>query len=396
MEWTGRVPELIFKQLRGEISEDEAVELQDWVSRSERHRAFYDEFISEEQLCAQIVEFYAFRENVLEKISKEIPNVRPGVIRVFTKKTRAYAAAVIGLLFVVGGGAILMDRSLKKGTAEVKNAALGSGNVGTPGRSRAVLTLGDGSMIDVDSLRKGAMTREGNAEISKKDSAQLVYSPLSDGTDGITYNTLTTPRGGQYRLMLPDGSKVWLDAASSLRFPTSFTGKDRQVELTGQAYFEIVKDTRKPFRVKVNELTVDVIGTSFNIMAYGDEPSVKTSLIQGAVQVRQGSSVMTLFPGQQASATMKAGVELVRDADMEEAVAWKDGSFYFNKAGIEAVMRQIGRWYNVNVVYEGVKTVNSFTGVISRNTSLADVLKILELSGVRFHLDRDTVTVLPL
>ncbi|HEY8967609.1 MAG TPA: FecR domain-containing protein [Puia sp.] len=392
MEWTGRTPELIFKELRGEISVEEAVELQIWVSRSEEHRAFYERFTSKEGLYAEILEFYEFRENVMEKIGREIPVMRPKVKALFSKRTWAYAAAVIGLLLVVGGGTMLMDHSPKRGTAVVKKAAAGSGKEVLPGRNRAVLTLGDGSMVDLDSLGKGAMARDGNAEIIKKDSGQLVYSSLHNAAGAVAYNILTTPRGGQYRVVLPDGSRVWLNAASSLRYPTSFAGNGRVVELKGEAYFEIAKDRNRPFQLRVNDLTVDVLGTSFNVMAYSDEPSVRTSLIEGAVRVRSGDTAVTLRSGQEADAKQE-GLRLVAKADTSAVLAWKNGVFQFDGADIASVMRQVSRWYDVKVVYEGTRPVNSFSGVIRRSTNLSNLLKILELSGVHSRTEGNTVTI---
>ena len=394
MELTARIPDLIFKELRAEIDEAELAELRDWVSRSEEHRAFYEKFTVEEKLHAQIIEFYEFKKNVFEKISREIPGLRPRMVPLFSKRMWAYAAAVIFLVLAGGGGYIWMNRDPAPGAVGKEDMSGHFGNDIAPGGNKAILTLGDGSTIVLDSAHNGSLAQQGNARVVKLDSGRLAYNVLHEKPTGIVYNTLATPRGGQYQLTLPDGSKVWLNAASSLRYPTAFTGKDREVELTGEAYFEVAKNAEKPFKVKVNDLTVDVPGTSFDIMAYTDEPAVRTSLLDGAVRVEQGNTALLLHPGQQAG-LVNSELRLTGEMDPEEVLAWKNGLFKFNGAGIETVMRQISRWYNVDIVYEGEKTTHSFSGVIGRNTNMSNVLKILEFSGVHFRIERNTVTVLP-
>lgn len=286
-----------------------------------------------------------------------------------------------------------------------------------PGGNKATLTLADGTVIDLDKAANGAIATEGKTIVRKKTDGQLEYEsarpPLA--TDhSPSYNTLTTPHGGQYYLELPDGSKVWLNAATSIRYPTAFTGNERAVELTGEAYFEIKKNHAKPFRVHLaspsvggggREGLIEVLGTHFNVNAYPDEALFKTTLLEG--QVREWASndttnikeAVTLHPGQQAQMkNTSAGnghIRVVEDADTEEAIAWKNGLFYFDNVDIQAIMRQLARWYRVQVVFKGKVPARRFAGQVSRSANLSQVLKILELSRIHFTIENDVVTVLP-
>ena len=272
-----------------------------------------------------------------------------------------------------------------------------------PGTNKATLTLADGTTIDLDAARNGVLGQQGKTRLIKSKDEELVYQPGQDKrvADSRTsagnearYNLLTTPRGGQYQLQLPDGSKVWLNAATSLRYPTSFTGADRVVELKGEAYFEITADAKKPFKVKVlkggapeaEPLQVEVLGTHFNIMDYDEEPAIRTTLLEGLVRVSKGSHNVLVKPGEQAR--LGSSEELrVMAADTEEAVAWKDGMFRFRDAGIGEVMRQLARWYDVEVVYVNGVPRDRFQGEMYRNVNASKILKVLEASGVHFTVE---------
>ncbi|WP_438940080.1 FecR family protein, partial [Chitinophaga hostae] len=241
------------------------------------------------------------------------------------------------------------------------------------------------------------LARQGNVNILKLDSGRLAYSAAASKTvDAPTFNILTTPRGGQFRVILPDGSRVWLNAASSIRFPTTFIGKERRVELSGEAYFEVEEDNNMPFIVGLNgEGQVLVLGTHFNINAYNDEGLQKTTLLEGAVLVTAGGHRQMLRPGEQAQvqpANASAGIT-VRQTDVEEVLAWKNGYFQFNQADLRAVMRQLARWYDVEISYEGSVPESKFWGDISREANITDVLKVLEKSGVHFRLEGKKIIV---
>jgi ferric-dicitrate binding protein FerR (iron transport regulator) len=209
------------------------------------------------------------------------------------------------------------------------------------------------------------------------------------------FQTVVTPRGGQYRLVLPDGSKVWLNASSSLKFPRSFNGKQRQVVLTGEAYFEVAKNAAMPFEVAVNDMRVEVLGTHFNIMSYKEEESINTTLLEGSVRVRMGAAGNLLRPGEQASLYKTTEKISVSGVDVDQAIAWKNGLFLFEGATIESVMKEIARWYDVDVVYKG-KFSQHFRGMISRSVNISQVIKMLELtSEAHFKIDGRTITVMP-
>ncbi len=253
-----------------------------------------------------------------------------------------------------------------------------------PGRDRAILTLANGSTIFLDSVQNGSIQQSG-LKLRKQNGMLIFESVLSENASASSWNTISTPRGGQYKIGLPDGSEVWLNASSLLRFPNSFSGKERVVEISGEAYFEVARDTRKPFRVGVGNMQVMVLGTHFNVNAYPDEQGVKTSLFEGSVKISEGKINRLLKPGQQAIVRNGETEMEINRMNKEEVLAWKNGLFIFNGADITTIMNQIARWYDVKVTFDG-SDINrsSFEGKISRSAPLTDVLKILELSGVKF------------
>jgi len=267
-----------------------------------------------------------------------------------------------------------------------------------PGGNKAILSLENGQKISLDSAANGKLATQGKTAIVKTAEGHLTYDAKAGSTD-VYYNTVSTPKGGQYQLTLPDGTRIWMNAASRLRFPTAFTGKERLVELDGEAYFEVAKDARMPFIVKSkNGMTVQVLGTHFNMMAYGDEQDTKTTLLEGLVKVTNGTSVAILKPGQQAlseTVDSNAPVRINKDADTDEAIAWKNGIFQFNNTDLKAVMRQIARWYNVEISYNDRVPEKRFTGSISRNLKASELLSGIEYVGVHFKIDGNKIIVLP-
>lgn len=264
----------------------------------------------------------------------------------------------------------------------------------SPGGNKAVLRLADGSVIILDSAQNGTLASSSATNVIKLADGQLSVS-ASGKAVAVTNNTLTTPRGGQYAITLADGTRVWLNSSSSLSFPSAFSGPERKVELTGEAYFEVAEMARQPFRVRVNGIDVTVLGTHFNIMAYADEEAVQTTLLEGAVQVRNEAGSSLLKPGQQAL-VKEAGAIRVRDGvDTEQVVAWKNGLFQFEKTRIETIMRQLSRWYGIEVAYNGTVR-NHFTGTIPKQVGIEKVFKMLELTGaVHFSISGNKVTVQP-
>jgi len=265
-----------------------------------------------------------------------------------------------------------------------------------PGSDKAVLELGDGSTVVLDSVKTAMVARQGSAAVVKNAVGGLRYA-AAGGLVKEVYNRLTTPRGGQYRLELQDGTKVWLNAGSSIRYPTAFTGAERRVEIRGEAYFQVAPNAQQPFRVSVEGAVggvqeIEVLGTEFNVNGYADEPDARTTLVNGGVRVVRGNENVVLKPSQQAVGSA-AGLRMQETADLEQVVAWKSGAFGFEDADVPEILRQIARWYDVEVVYDGKMPGDRFTGRFSRNTSLAGVLKILNISGVRLEAENKTIVV---
>ncbi|HEY9561181.1 MAG TPA: FecR domain-containing protein [Anseongella sp.] len=317
------------------------------------------------------------------------------------------AAAVIALLVVSG---VYWMSTLKRPDAPAITGTSEHIQDIPPGGNKAVLTLADGSKISLNEVSGGTLAMQGETKVVKLHSGELAYQPESSTTSpdpgDLLYNTIETPRGGQYQLTLPDGTKVWLNAASSLRYPISFKGPDRTVFLTGEAYFEVAsspatisssdKTAKKPFHVRVNDMTVTVLGTHFNIMAYAGKSQIETTLLEGSVQVNAkttNTDPVQLYPGQQAILDKNnAGIN-VAEVNTEEIVAWQKGYFQFNRANIYAIMRQVERWYDVKVVYEEPMPKEEFIGKISRNESLSSVLRIFKLSKINFRIEGNKIIV---
>jgi hypothetical protein len=267
-----------------------------------------------------------------------------------------------------------------------------------PGGNKAVLTLANGATIALDGASNGLLAQQGSINIQKLVNGQLAYSQdtKQGGNNGAAfYNTITTPRGGQYQATLTDGTKVWLNAASSIRFPVGFAENERSVEITGEVYFEVAKNAGKPFRVQTATSVVEVLGTHFNVNAYNDEQVVKTTLVEGKVRVNTTGSSVYLKPGQQSSVLQSGKIKVETNADVEEARAWKNGSFQFKSADLKTILRQIARWYDVDIIYKGDVNLH-FTGQLTRNINASKVFEQLELTGeVHFKIDGRTVVVSP-
>ncbi|SHG08873.1 FecR family protein [Pedobacter caeni] len=257
-----------------------------------------------------------------------------------------------------------------------------------PGGNKATLTLADGSQISLTDAGNGELAKQSGVKITKNANGQLVYSIVESGLKELGYNTISTPRGGVYQVNLPDGTHVWLNAASSIKFPTTFAHlSQRKVELRGEAYFEVAKHKKLPFIVSTAEQQVEVLGTHFNINSYDDEPEVKTTLLEGSVKVSAGN-VMFLKPGQQATLSdHSSGKIKIGPADIDQVMAWKNGFFHFEKENLHSVLRQISRWYDIDLVYKANRLDDEFMGDIPRNVKLSEVLKILEFEGIHFKIE---------
>lgn len=280
-----------------------------------------------------------------------------------------------------------------------------------PGTQNATLTLADGTRIALDSAANGNLAQQGNTRVIKLN-GQIAYmgkgsvNSASSGNPGnaanetTLFNTISTARGNQYMLILSDGTKVWLNAASSMRFPTSFKGNERKVEITGEAYFEIAGNPAMPFKVMAGGGEIQVLGTHFNVNAYSDETTVKTTLLEGAVAVRKDDTRLVLSPGQQAKfrpqprpAGNERTITLLKDVDTGHETAWKDGFFWFENTDVHTLMRQVSRWYDVDVEFKGNISDDGFSGKVSRSVPLSKLLKVLEQSELNIKIEGKKITV---
>lgn len=275
-----------------------------------------------------------------------------------------------------------------------KSSPLAYHNDVLPGSEKAVLTLSDGSEIVLDHTAAGKLATQGDILIEKDANGQIVYVAKSQSDEATPkINTLSTPAGGKFSLVLSDGSKVWLNASSSIKFPAAFTGDARRVEIKGEAYFEIAKDKRKPFYVRNGSSEIKVLGTHFNVMAYPDEYRSALTLLEGSVQFTKNGQSQLLKPGKQIIYTESENETKQQEANIEEVMAWKNDLFVFNNTSIDEIMKELTRWYDVKIKYEGEKPDISFTGVIPRNTNVSKVLKTLELTGdVVFGIENNVIT----
>jgi ferric-dicitrate binding protein FerR (iron transport regulator) len=325
--------------------------------------------------------------------SAEIAPVIPMQRSVFRRYRWAAAAAI--LLMLSGIFYLVVDRH-PKDIADSDTPMNMSDHDLAPGGNKATLTLAGGQKIVLDSNANGTIARQGNATIEKLAGGQLAYQHNNNEKPStILYNTLETPRGGQYQLKLPDGTGVWLDAASSIRYPVFFGGKERRVTVTGQAYFEVAHNAAKPFIVEAAGAEVRDIGTGFNINAYPEEGAERITLVEGSVRISRQDRQLVLRPDEQARVG-EQGFELVEGADLEQILAWKNGKFMFGeKADIQTIMRQVARWYDVDVEYQGTVSLH-FGGTISRRDSAAKLLEKLEMTnGVHFKIEGRKIIVLP-
>lgn len=299
-----------------------------------------------------------------------------------------YAAAVVIIIAASQGGQIWNSfKSKQVAKTQVVHDIM-------PGGDKAILTLADGSTVVLDSMGNQQIAKQGGTSIVKAAGGKLTYH-VANNSNEVLYNKITTPRGGQFQITLPDGTQVWLNALSSLRFPTVFNGNNRTVELTGEAYFEVQQHANKPFMVKVAGMQIDVLGTSFNVMAYPDEKQIQTTLIEGAVKVSTQGQVKVLQPGQQSQLEKDGKLNVLATTDVESVIAWKNGYFKFNQADLQTVMRQLARWYDVDVSFDGPIPDFRFVGELKRKASLSTNLKILSYSQVNFKMEGNTITVTP-
>jgi len=368
--------ELIEKYLNATASDEEIRTIEN----------YYAHFAADPEITKRLTDhdINVLKNRLRSGINARIKQLETPVVPFYRKRYFQVAAAV---LFFLLSSLVFINRRQPQFVAHQTHKQDLS-----PGGNKATLTLSDGSTLVLNNLKDGDLSRQAGAQITKRDSL-LSYKATTKNISQTAYNIITIPKGGQYQLVLADGTKVWLNAASSLKFPIAFTGNERTVELTGEAYFEVAKDATKPFNVKTATQTIRVLGTHFNVNAYADEETVKTTLLEGSVKVSSSTNQLVIKPGQQSVMNNSGAYEVINDADIDEITAWKNGMFQFNDASIQTIMRQISRWYNVDVEFKGPIPASTYHGKISRNSNASQVLKILELSGINFTIEGRKIIV---
>jgi transmembrane sensor len=452
-----RIKDLIIGYLREELQPWEMQELENWIQSSEENRSLFTSLTDPDLLAAEMREFHHDKQAVWDKITRLTNGFSPYPEKVYPspvlpietdsllipshrsgRRNWLYAAACIPV-FILAGLYFWHKSSSNTTVADtVKNISTDV----LPGGNKAILKLADGSTILLDSAGNGRLAQQGTTDIIKMATGELAYrtsvphtsatisedqlskhqqskgdqqsdanQPSNGGsksmTESLAYNTLSTPRAGQFRIVLPDGTKVWLNNASSLRYPTAFTGSERSVELSGEAYFEVSPlitksgHERVPFKVFVipasggKGIQVDVLGTHFNIMAYPDEEAIRTTLVEGKVRVTRAGQQAVLNPGEQVLITGDRNWVLSKGVDTDEIIDWKNGFFHFNHSNLNDVMRQLARWYDVDVEYQGAIPAQLYQGSIKRDLTLTQVLENLGGRDIHFKIEGRKVVITP-
>ena len=376
--------ELLRKYLIGKAAADENKKVDNWYNSMNGAEDAYE--IGAQETAEIKGNIY---QEIKIKLSGEGLLPKP-VVRY--RKLKWLAAAV--LIAAISSTAFFAfknyDRKAKPRESQLAKARL---IIKPPASNKAVLKLADGTTIQLDSSGVGTLAVQGNVHVEKLPDGRIVYN--GQANDEIAYNNISVPRGSTpIKLILADGSEVWLNVASSITYPTAFTGNERKVTITGEAYFEITRDEKMPFVVERanDDARVQVLGTHFNVNAYDDEAAIKVTLLEGAVDVSKFKKHSLLKPGQQARID-KEVISIVNDVDMEEVMAWKNGRFYFDGADIKTIMRQIEKWYDIQVAYSS-DIKYSFVAKISRNENASEILQILELTDmVHFNIEGSKITV---
>lgn len=327
-------------------------------------------------------EYTAIRNRLHAYLNQKI-NERKRPLRLLSRYRIAIAACIIGIISITAGYVFFNQ---KKKTEDAKSAML---KAFTPGKEGAILTLADGRKIILDSMANGTISEQGDVRIQKL-GGQIAYT---GDTKEAVLNTMTTPKGRQYTLILADGSKVILNAESSIQFPTNFTDSQRVVTITGEVYFEVAKNPFKKFIVRAGNMTTEVLGTHFMVSSYDNDDKQTATLIEGSIKVNHQSNNTYLKPGNQLQVAKSGAVTLIKNANIDEMTGWINGYFYFEKADIRSVMKQLMRWYDIEVVYEKNVTKELFGGKIQRNLPLPEVMDILKTIGVRYKVNGKTITI---
>lgn len=413
-----RIAALVFKYLLQKLSDSEQQELDEWIAESEQHQIAFTEMTHRASLPLKLEQYNEVdTEGIWLKIANQAPDLTMATVTTSPPLYRniwfrlGIAASAIAVI-AIGGWYFTGNNAGKNSTPKLSATTVK--NDVAPGGNKAVLTLADGRTIVLDNAQNGSLATQGSTAILKQQD-QVTYQSGSSNNGEILYNTISTPRGGQFHVTLPDGTNVWLNAASSIHFPTQFNGSQRKVSVSGEAYFEVRKDPTKPFIVAITPSPlgegrgeVEVLGTHFNVNAYSDENNINTTLLEGSIKftnnaqrltqnAERNTNVVVLKPGQQAILNNDADkASVVNSNDANASISWVKGVFHFEKANLGNVMRQLSRWYDVQVAYEGTMPHQTITGDVERNIPLSELLSILEQMGkAHYVIQGKTVKVMP-
>lgn len=403
------IVQLIYKYIRNDLSVAEEARLNDWLQESVMNRRFFEEVTATGHLFAEAMA----RERVDKQLNVDdawrrlstvgLPTIDTHHIepsqpaRLIRLRIVKYVVAASVTLLVISGAYLLLRPRAKQDITVTNTTTQTHSHDVAPNTKAPTLILADGTVVLLDSTQQGTLAKQGNTNVIKKANGQIVYTPAASAGGEMLYNTMTVPKGGNVvSLALADGSKVWLNAASSIRYPAAFSGTERKVEITGEAYFEVAHNASMPFKVSRGNVDVEVLGTHFNVNAFPEEKDIKVTLLEGSVKVNRQKEAIMLKPGEQAVVGPQSPLATNHSPDIEQVMAWKNGMFMFNNTGIENIMQQIERWYDVTVYYEGDIKRWTFNGQISRYSNVSKVLEMMEATGtIHFRVEDRKIYVMP-
>ncbi|MBV4358918.1 FecR family protein [Pinibacter aurantiacus] len=381
MEISEQLKIAINSYLNGTATDAEKQLVNEW------YYAFHDEVVEVPAPVENMRELLEsqMKERILQQIHHE--DVMPDVHPVRTLRRWSWVAAA-SVILALGIGAFIWTNNRKDtGTTSIAQAKAEI----VPGNNGAILTLANGSQVLLDSIKSGVVALQGGIT-AKVHNGALVYE--GNGNE-VVYNVVRTPKGREYQITLPDGTQVWLNAGSSIRYPTSFTGDVRRVEITGEAYFEVARNKDMPFKINIEgKGEVEVLGTHFNINAYADEPQMNTTLLEGSIRFTdlQHNKSAVIVPGEQVQLN-DGKLNVKKNVDLESVMGWKNGTFNFSSQDIITIMRQISRWYDVEVEYKGAISHETFTGIVSRYSDVSEVLSLMETEDIKFKIENKKIVV---
>lgn len=390
-----RIATLIYKYRLEDLSDDEMQELLTWRNASENNEQQFQEMTNAANRTKELETYKRGQQDQLEGWQLIQMHGLPQMRRSPIIRIGRYTAAAT-ILILIAAGAYLLNSKTRE-SANIQAPTISKADL-PPGGRHATLVLGDGTQVSLDDAQNGNLAKQGGTAVIKSRDGVLSYQTSTSAPAEVLFNTVRIPRGGEYSITLSDGTRVWLNSSSTLRYATAFTGNERLVELTGQAYFEVAEKRSQPFIVQLpNNQKIEVLGTHFDVMAYPDEPVSTTTLLEGAVKVYKGTTAGVLRPGQQAQIVndgQNNRIQVIKDADVEEATAWKNGFFIFKKASIETVMRQVSRWYDVDIEYRGEPVTTKFYSELPRSSNVSSVFESLAGTGkVHFEIQGKKIIV---